>query len=537
MERQKIFSLKPMKLLALSFTVASSLLFCFLFSLWVFDVTPSGPAEAHLQFFGSFKSAKKGAFAASRSDFSGNATKGPALWETRVAGVANFSREAVDSTVEVKDAILAQAHVRGGSDLSKKEVDAVDSEKDGIFNGAHLERAHVSSHEATVTNTSKSTSSDAGELVSRGSSYGASGESPNPLVEKIESNSTKQCDIYDGKWVYDDESYPLYRSKSCPFIDEGFNCEANGRVDLGFMKWRWQPHHCSIPRFNPVKMLEMIRGKRLVFVGDSINRNQWESMMCLLWGTVSDPRRVHEARGRRITKEKGNYNFKFLDYNCSVEYYVTHFLVHESKARIGLRRVKTLRIDAMDRSSSRWRGADILVFNTAHWWSHHKTKAGVNYYQEGDRVHPRLDVSTAFRKALTTWASWVDQHVNPRKTQVFFRSSSPSHFSGGEWNSGGHCRESNRPLNETSERQVPLRNLVLDQVVKQMRTSVTILNITNLSGLRIDGHPSIYGKKFEKVQQSSIQDCSHWCLPGVPDTWNELLYFHLTSHHKPILAS
>ncbi|CAN6921912.1 unnamed protein product, partial [Brassica oleracea var. botrytis] len=20
------------------------------------------------------------------------------------------------------------------------------------------------------------------------------------------------------------------------------------------------------------------------------------------------------------------------------------------------------------------------------------------------------------------------------------------------------------------------------------------------------------------------QDCSHWCLPGVPDTWNEILY-------------
>lgn len=240
-----------MKLLVLSFTVSSSLLFCFLFSLWVLDITPSGSAEAHLQFLGSFKSLKKGAFAASRSDFSGNATKDPALWETRVAGVANFfSREAVDSTVEVKDAILARAHVRGGSDLSEKEVDAVNSErKDGIFNGAHLERAHVSSQEAPVTNTSKSTSSGAGELISRGSSYGASGESTNPSVDKIQSDSTKQCDIYDGKWVYDDESYPLYRSKSCPFIDEGFNCEANGRVDLGFMKWRWQPHHCSIPRY------------------------------------------------------------------------------------------------------------------------------------------------------------------------------------------------------------------------------------------------------------------------------------------------
>jgi hypothetical protein len=28
-----------------------------------------------------------------------------------------------------------------------------------------------------------------------------------------------------------------------------------------------------------------------------------------------------------------------------------------------------------NRDTSRWRGADILVFNTAHWWSHYKTKA------------------------------------------------------------------------------------------------------------------------------------------------------------------
>jgi hypothetical protein len=64
------------------------------------------------------------------------------------------------------------------------------------------------------------------------------------------------------------------------------------------------------------------------------------------------------------------------DYKCTVEYYVTHYLVHESKARVGQKRVQTLRIDSIDRGTSRWRGADILVFNTAHWWSHYKTKAG-----------------------------------------------------------------------------------------------------------------------------------------------------------------
>ncbi|KHN19212.1 hypothetical protein glysoja_041564 [Glycine soja] len=352
------------------------------------------------------------------------------------------------------------------------------------------------------------------------------GKTQVPILKKIEQKKRVEgCDLTKGYWVFD-ESYPLYSKVSCPFIDEGFDCEGNGRLNRSYTKWRWQPKGCDLPRFNATKMLELIRGKRLVFVGDSINRNQWESMLCMLLGAIKDPTRVYESRGRKITKEKGNYSFRFLDYQCTVEYYVSHFLVHESKARIGQKRRSTLRIDAIDHGSSRWRGADIVVFNTAHWWSHSKTQAGIYYYQERGLVHPQLNVSTAFRKALKTWASWVDKHINHRKTHVFFRSSAPSHFRGGDWNSGGHCTEATLPLNKTLSTTYPEKNIIAEEVIKQMRTPVTLLNITSLSAYRIDGHPSIYGRK---TRSSRIQDCSHWCLPGVPDTWNELLYFHLQS--------
>ena len=64
-------------------------------------------------------------------------------------------------------------------------------------------------------------------------------------------------------------------------------------------------------RLNPTDMLERLRGKRLVFVGDSLNRNMWESLVCILRHSVKDKRKVFEASGRREFKTEGSYSFLF----------------------------------------------------------------------------------------------------------------------------------------------------------------------------------------------------------------------------------
>lgn len=58
-----------------------------------------------------------------------------------------------------------------------------------------------------------------------------------------------------------------------------------------------------------------------------------------------------------------------------------------------------------------------------------------------------------------------------------------------------------------------------------MEMNINILNITRMTARRKDGHSSLY-YLGPKIGPASLrrQDCSHWCLPGVPDTWNELLY-------------
>ncbi|XP_057473765.1 protein trichome birefringence-like 6 [Actinidia eriantha] len=532
MERQRSFSIKSTRFLVFALTITSSLIFLIFFSISLIKTTPSVHQETRFHF----------------NKPTLNLGPKPSIVQTLTAFSSNFS------AIEARNPILIDTHFRkqenssgfakfsrfAANEESGSEVSG--DEKNGNLTGTRFKKSENTSGfaedsiiEGLQRKENESKLSD-DEIYVGDAVNGKFTTMQQNVFEKKEVSSGKRikeknsgiCDITKGKWVFD-ESYPLYTNVSCPFIDEGFNCEGNGRLDKDYMKWRWQPQDCEIPRFNATKMLELIRGKRLVFVGDSINRNQWESMLCLLMGAIKDPKKVYETHGRRITKEKGDYSFKFVDYKCTVEYYVTHFLVHESKARISKKRVQTLRIDAIDRGSSRWKGADILVFNTAHWWTHFKTKAGINYYQEGNQVHPRLDVLIAFRRALVTWASWVDKHINPGKKRVFFRSSAPSHFRGGQWNSGGHCNKATQPLHETSTFNYPEKNYIVEEVIRQMKSPVTVLNVTGLTEYRIDGHPSIYGRKSGKSYSLSVQDCSHWCLPGVPDTWNEFLYFHLQS--------
>ncbi|XP_057774569.1 protein trichome birefringence-like 2 [Salvia miltiorrhiza] len=345
--------------------------------------------------------------------------------------------------------------------------------------------------------------------------------------------SYKNCDIFNGRWVRDNAE-PYYPPGSCPYIDRDFDCHLNGRPDSEYIKWRWQPYDCDIPRFNVIDFLERLRGKKLVFVGDSLNRNMWESLVCILRHGVADKSRVYEISGKHEFKKKGFYAFRFEDYNCSVDFVSSPFLVKESSFNGKNGSVETLRLDLMDATTSMYHDADVLIFNTGHWWTHEKTSRGEGYYQEGDYVHPRLKVLEAFKRALATWARWVDKNIDPNKTEVVFRGYSVTHFRGGPWNAGGQCNNETEPIMKDAYlAKYPAKMRILEHVLKDAKTPVAYLNISRLTDYRKDGHPSVYRPDYEAAQrQVHAQDCSHWCLPGVPDTWNQLLYVSLLNTGK-----
>ncbi|XP_055810323.1 protein trichome birefringence-like 2 [Solanum dulcamara] len=344
------------------------------------------------------------------------------------------------------------------------------------------------------------------------------------------------CDIYDGEWVRDDTK-PYYPPGSCPIIDRDFDCHLNKRPDAEFIKWRWQPYACDIPSLNATDFLERLRGQKLVFVGDSLNRNMWESLVCILRHSIRDKKRVYEISGRHEFKKKGFYAFRFEDYNCSVDFVSSPFLVRQSAFKGKNGSFETLRLDLMDKTTSMYSDADIVIFNTGHWWTHEKTSRGEDYYQEGNHVHGRLKVLEAYKRAISTWARWVDQNFDGSRTQIIFRGYSVTHFRGGPWNSGGQCHKETEPIFKRAYlAKYPSKMRVLHHVLHNMTTPVIYMNISRLTDYRKDGHPSIYRKEYKTVEEQIAgvhsQDCSHWCLPGVPDTWNELLYASLLKSRK-----
>uniref|UniRef100_A0A453S682 Trichome birefringence-like C-terminal domain-containing protein n=1 Tax=Aegilops tauschii subsp. strangulata TaxID=200361 RepID=A0A453S682_AEGTS len=85
----------------------------------------------------------------------------------------------------------------------------------------------------------------------------------------------------------------------------------------------------------------------------------------------------------------------------------------------------------------------------------------------------------------------------------------------------GGCFQQTRPrqvATDGDERVFP-QQVVVRGVIASMSTPVSLLDITSLSQLRIDAHPSVYGGPGRDGM-----DCTHWCIAGLPDAWNHILY-------------
>ncbi|KAM3344892.1 hypothetical protein P3S68_024601 [Capsicum galapagoense] len=341
------------------------------------------------------------------------------------------------------------------------------------------------------------------------------------------------CDVFNGRWVWD-EQRPLYEESECPYIQPQLTCQEHGRPDKDYQHWRWQPHGCSLPSFNATLMLETLRGKKMLFVGDSLNRGQYVSMVCLVHRLIPE--------NAKFMKTDGNFDiFTIKDYNATIEFYWAPFLLESNSDDAVKHRIeeRVVRKGSINIHGNYWKGADIIVFNTYLWWMR-GPRFHILQGSFDDEVKNIVEVSTeeAYGMAMRNMLRWIKENMDPKKTRVFFTSMSPSHERSTEW--GGepnkNCYNETKMIEDPNYWGSDSRKSIMQVIGEEFGKSkllITFLNITQLSSYRKDAHTTIYKKQWNKLTQEqlanpfSYADCFHWCLPGLQDTWNELLFTKL----------
>ncbi|KAJ3677479.1 hypothetical protein LUZ60_003203 [Juncus effusus] len=354
--------------------------------------------------------------------------------------------------------------------------------------------------------------------------------------------SLRRCDLSKGRWVYD-EAGPLYNGTSCSTIKWAQNCMSNGRPDTIYLHWRWKPNgeECSLPLFNPSIFFELMRNKHLALVGDSLARNQAESLVCLL-STLSRPELVYHdnEQGDKFRK------WVFYEYNTTISSFWSPFLVEGivrdmTESKTGLK-YNTLYLDvANEKWATQIDKINMIVFSIGHWFFESEM------YYEGDKLlgcsgmkeNNCTDYSLvdAFRKAWSISFKEVIKKVNIGSDKAVVGTTfSASHYEGA-WDNFGSCSKI-EPYKE-GEIEVPygeneMREVVLEEVEKarkevkekDLRLKIELLDVTKLAFMRPDGHPGpyMYPNPFKDGKKEKMQnDCLHWCMPGPIDTWNEIL--------------
>lgn len=297
--------------------------------------------------------------------------------------------------------------------------------------------------------------------------------------------------------------------------------------------YKWVPETCDLPRINPVKFLSLMRNKNIGFVGDSLNENFIVSFLCVLRAADSGAK-----KWKRKGAWRGGY---FPKFNVTVAYHRAVLLanyrwqpkqssVGEEEGVEGVYRVD-VDIPAVDWANIT-KFYDVLIFNTGHWWGFDKFPKDrpLVFYRAGKPINPPLEMMDGLKVVLENMVSLIEKEV-PSKTLKFWRLQSPRHFYGGEWNQNGSCLFDKPlqgeqldlwfdPSNNGVNKEARQLNLLIQEALQG--TSIQVLDLTHLSEFRADAHPAIWLGKKDAVAVWG-QDCMHWCLPGVPDTWVDIL--------------
>ncbi|TVU00786.1 hypothetical protein EJB05_22823 [Eragrostis curvula] len=349
----------------------------------------------------------------------------------------------------------------------------------------------------------------------------------------------EKCDMSMGKWVRDPRG-PLYTNLTCPTLPDSKNCQKYGK-DPGHLFWRWQPDGCDLPRFSPERFLDVVRGKRLAFIGDSLARNQMESLLCLLSQAETPTLVDRDALDKFVTWHFPVHNFTLMV--MWTEFYAHAVPVPDTNGKPPI--PFDIHLDRIVNANwtIRLPGLDYAILSGGNWFFR------VNYlWEDGHRIGcvncreanlTDFGIVYAIRRVVKAALQAIAVCKDCKSNLVtFLRTYTPGHHEHGSWSSGGYCNRT-RPLKEEEISLVSieweLRNAQDEEVRAARETTGSkrfgVLDVTKAMMLRADGHIGAHKDK----RWVNASDCLHWCLPGPIDMWNDMLLQRLTEDSPPVV--
>nr|CAB3470283.1 unnamed protein product [Digitaria exilis] len=374
-----------------------------------------------------------------------------------------------------------------------------------------------------------------------------------PVSSSLFSGAGAGCDMTRGEWVRDPSARPYYTNATCAFIEGYQNCMKHGKPSLEFLQWRWRPDGgCGGElghRFDAARFFRLVRGKSILFVGDSLASSHVRSLVCTLSQAAESPPERSPRSG------EGFEHWRFPAHAFTVAFFWTPFQVTWRLTRgppeaVGPDRQGEVFAGPtdihLDEPDQRWVPAamdhDYIVVSASHWFARpavyylggrvagcHGHHDGCGAMANATKLKPEHAQRAAFRTVLEKLAGMEGL----KKTTVILRTVAPTHYENGGWFDGGECTATQPADPEDPVEMAEVEGEFYRAQVEEFAAAegiarrkngvrMRMMDVTKMMLRRPDGHPDRYGHGAGEHEGFEI-DCLHWCLPGPIDVWNDKL--------------
>ena len=252
------------------------------------------------------------------------------------------------------------------------------------------------------------------------------------------------------------------------------------------------PSSCALTEFDAEAFMESIRGRNLIFLGDSLSTQHFQIIVCSLHGSVTAK---YNVQWNRLIQNYGSHNCLWGDSFCHIDTAEVYYPDYD--ARIVLKQLKRVTELTTTYLAQQATTSDIVVMNLG---AHYNGPQHFKEYEQELKLFTR---------------AYSNSEVKPL---ILWRESAPQHFTNGlngYYNGPAHLCGPIRNLENFHN--LDHRNRIAEKVLSA--ADIPILRIAAPTVLQFDAHVG------DSKRQDHLYDCQHYCMPsGALYHWRDLLF-------------